>query len=295
MTSPVLTIPDDIAALPGWLDHQLLGPDLDLLAAELAVVNRPTSTVPVLADVLGDNAAEVLAGGLGSLPRSALVLLLRHPTLLAELRELVLTEGGPYWDTLVDDDLTAAGHRVAARIRQAIGADPPAIPSGHGLPRWCGYAATIFATAAAVLVVVYLAGGLRQPGPQPAEVATAAWGFTKVQDLPRDAGDTATLTALADLASEWQKKRPETALDLARRLIEFRGGCAAIQIVPLPLSESQARWVRLRCGDWAAEIDSHIRALEDGREVAVVRAAADRTAERIETELRARANLVPRA
>ena len=111
----------------------------------------------------------------------------------------------------------------------------------------------------------------------------------KVQSLPRDAGDATTLTALADLAAEWPKKRPDTALDLAHRLTEFRGGCAAIQIIALPLSEPQAKWVRLRCGDWAAEIDSHLRALEGGKDVASVRTSADRTAERIEAELRDRA------
>jgi len=179
MTSPVLRIPDDPAALPGWLDRHLLGPDLDLLAAELAVIHRPSSTVPILDDVLGDHTPRVLADGLGLRPRPALSLLLRHPTLLAGLRDRVLTNGGPYWDALLDDDLTAAGHRVATRARQAIGADSTTSPSRRG--QRVGYVATILATAAAVLVAVYLMGGLRLHGPQSAEVA-GAWGLGSRQE-----------------------------------------------------------------------------------------------------------------
>ena len=192
MTSLVLTIPDEPADLPGWLERQLLGPDLDQLTAELALVHGRPSNVLVLEDVLAAATPRVLAYGLESLPRRSLSLLLRNPTLLPELREKILTEGGRYWDTRLDDDLVAAGQRVASRVREAIQADAsPTTPARRGLSRWFGTAATIFATAAAVLVAVYLAGGLRPPGPQPTEVASTAWGFAKIQNLPRDAGDAA--------------------------------------------------------------------------------------------------------
>jgi hypothetical protein len=290
MMSPVLTIPDDPAALPGWLDRQLLGSDLDRLAAELTEINRPPSTVPVLDDVLGTDAPRVLSDGLDALPRSSLSLLLRYPTLLGELRDRVLIDGGPYWDAiLADDDDLAASERVASRAQQTLGIGPPTTRARLGPPRWVGTVATMFATAAAVLLAVYLGGWLQLRGPQPLQVAGVGWGFAKVRDLPRDAGDAATLTALADLAKQWSKKRPETALDLAHRLAEFREGCAAIQLVDLPLSGPQQEWVRSRCVEWAAEIDTHMRTLEKDRDVIAVRAAADLTAQRIETELRDRA------
>ena len=294
MSSAVLTIPDDPAAVPGWLERRLLAPDLHRLVAELEAVHGPPPAPPRLDDVLGGHAPAVLADGLGRLPRPALSLLLRHPALLPELRDRVLVEGGAYWDRYLGDDLTAAGEQVADGVRAALRAAEPA-PARRRPARWVGYAVTALATAAAALLGVYLAGWRpppRQPGvqPGPETAAAAGWGFQKVRQLPRDATDAQTLSALADLASEWGKKRPETADELARRLVEFREGCAAIRLADgLPLSVPQRRWLDLRCGDWAAAIDHHLRTLEETRDVAAVRAAADRTTADIVRELRGRA------
>jgi len=290
MTSPLLDIPDDPAVVPGWLEAELLGPRLGRLVAELDAVHRPASE-PLFDDVLAAHAPAVLARGLAALPRPALRLLLRNPVLLAELRDLVLADGGPYWDRyLVTPETTAAADRVAERVRTALAPAEPTRPRG----RWLGYAGTAAATAAAVLAAVYLLGGVRGPalvGPdRPPEVAQAGgWGLARVGALP-PADDTATLAALARLADEWKKKRPETPTDLARRLVEFREGCAAIQLATdLPLTDANRRWLRLRCADWADEVDAHLRALEATRDVPAVRAAADATADRIARELRARA------
>ncbi|MBY0457041.1 MAG: hypothetical protein K2V38_06875 [Gemmataceae bacterium] len=285
MSVLVRTIPDDPADVPAWLEAHLLGPDLDQLAAELEVVHNPPDTSPLLADVLGSAAPAVLARGLAALPRPALKLLLRNPSLLPELRELVLIEGEAYWDRYLKSEASAAT-RVVARVQRAIAPAAPRV-------RWAGYVATVFATAAAVLVAVYFAGGLRRPDglPPPPETASSGWGFQKVEQLPRPATDAQTLTALADLADEFGKKQPATAPELLRRLIEFREGCGALQLAAdLPLSEPQARWLKLRCGDWAAEVDGHIRGLEAGGDLTAVRAAATRTATQAAAELRDRAS-----
>lgn len=289
MTSPLLTVPDDPAEVTGWLEAELLGPRLGRLVAELEVVHRPAAD-PLLDDVLDAYAPAVLAGGLAALPRAAVRVLLTHPALLPDLRDRVLDAGGAYWDRyLVTPESEAAAARVADRVRVAIAPAEPARPRG----RWVGYAGTAAATATAVLAAVYLLGGFRPPavtGPDHGpEVAAAGWGFARVGTLP-PAGDAATLTALAGLADEWGRKRPETATDLARRLVEFREGCAAIQLAAdLPLTEPTRRWLRLRCADWAAEIDTHLRSLEATRDVAAARAAADATADRMARELQARA------
>jgi len=290
MTSVVLTIPDDPAAVPGWLERHLLARDLNRLVAELETVHRPAVTVPVLDDLLGHHALGVLAGGLSGLPRQTLSMLLRHPSLLAELRDRVLIEGGSYWDHyLRTDGFAETGSRVADRVRAAVATSPPT-PRQNSFRR-VGYAATAFATAAAVLVGVHLAG-LRVPVATPGTeiVAGPGWGFQKVKQLPAAATDAQTLTALADLAAEWGKKTPATPAELARRLVEFREGCAAIQLAEnLPLSDPNRQWLRLRCGDWAAALDGHLRTLEDTRDTAAVRTAADRTVAGLVAELRARA------
>jgi hypothetical protein len=286
MTGVTLTLPDDPADVPGWLEGLLLGPDLDAAVAELAHVHGP-APAPPLGEVLGPHEGAVMGGGLAALPRPSLGLLLRHPALLPELRDRVLTAGGPYWDRYLGR-FDAAADRVLARVGRTLAPAEPV--RGRG---WKGYAVASLATAAAVLAAVYAAGGLRSrpigPTPRPdPEVAAARWGFQKVDQLP--GGDAAALAALAGLADEWSRKRPDTPADLLQRLVEFRHGCGAVQLADaLPLSAREADWLRLRCADWAAEIDGHIRALERTRDAVAVRAAADGTAARIAGELRARA------
>jgi hypothetical protein len=79
-------------------------------------------------------------------------------------------------------------------------------------------------------------------------------------------------------------------VELARQLSDFRQGCSALLLAQdLPLSAPQREWLKLRCGDWAAAIDDHLRRLEATRDVAGVRTAADVTLTGIVKELRERA------
>jgi hypothetical protein len=288
----ILTIPDDPDALPSWLEQHLLGPDLGRLVGELEVVHGQPRNLPRLADVLGDHAAVVLADGFERLPRSTLSHLLRHPALLPELRDLVLVEGGPYWDRYLGPEQEAA-ERVADAVRAAV--QPTLRPVGPRRSwRWLGYSVTALATAAAVLLGVYLLGwrpSPRSPGPSPApETAAAGWGFQQVDQLPRNASDPQTLTALADLAAEWDRQKPTNVNELAQRLFQFRAGCAALLLADdLPLSDANRRWLKLRCGDWAGAIDRDLRTLERTRDLAGVQADADRLSTQIVRELRERA------
>jgi hypothetical protein len=287
VTGVVLTIPEDPDGLPGWLERQLVGPDLDRLVAELTVVHgRPPSRAS-LAAVLAGHRERVLAAGLGELPRPALCQLLRQPDLLPELQHMVLSEGGPYWDGIRDDPAeSGAAERVTKRVMRAVAAEsrPPRVPGRRSA--WVGYAATALATAALVLAAVYLGG----PPPGVAPRASAVWGFARVKELPRNAGDAAVLSRLADLAQEWANQRPTDADGLARRLMEFRLGCSVLLLDDdLPLSAPQQKWLRLRCGDWAAALDALLRRLDETRDVAGVRAAADATVAGIARELRDRA------
>ena len=93
----VMQIPDDSAALAGWLADQLVSPHLGDLVAELRAVHGKSPAGPDLNRLLGANKQQVLQGGLEGLPQATLSHLLTHPDLLLELQELVLTEGGVYW------------------------------------------------------------------------------------------------------------------------------------------------------------------------------------------------------
>ena len=283
--SRLLAIPDDPAAVPDWLARQLVGPDLDALVAELRVVHRP-GVAPDLDALLGGDRGPLLAGGFAALPRPTLASLMRNPDLQLELQPLVFAEGGDRWfdappdprSHAADDDPDA--ERVTAKVMQAIAVEPR--PAGRR--RWREYAAVSLATAAAVLVAVYI-GGLR-----PASPVAGGWGFAKLDALPRDAPPSAVYAALADPAAEWGQKSPADAPALAKRLGEFRQGCAALQLAAdLPLPDAERRWLRGRCRGWAADLDGHLRALEDTGDAATVRAAAGATARSVAAELRERA------
>jgi len=91
---------------PVCLERELMGLRLHQLLADLgwsgvlspvADAGDPTANVRQL---LGGHLAGVLNRGLGSLPRSLLEQLLQQPLLLLQLQELLLCEGGPYWEQL---------------------------------------------------------------------------------------------------------------------------------------------------------------------------------------------------
>src|SRR5262245_45608561 len=92
-----LEIPDDSAALPGWLEQHLVGMDLGALVAELEAVHGPVTKALKLDHVLGRHRENVLERGLAALPPHRLRRLLVQPRLLLDLQERLLTSGGSYW------------------------------------------------------------------------------------------------------------------------------------------------------------------------------------------------------
>jgi len=275
----LLAMPDDPVAIPEWLDGALLGPDLPALVAELRAVHRPGPT-PRLDAVLGDDHEAFLAGGFSDLRTNVRRTLLRNPDLLPELAELVFAEGGDHWLGGPLDPLEQArAEKVAANVHATRLAE-----KRHPARRWFERVGIVLATAAAVLLVVTAFNG-RKDNPA---VASAGWGFNKISELPRNADAKTVFAKLADLADEWGKKPTDDRLALAKRLTEFRLGCSALRDAKLPLSAAESEWVKLRCQDWAAEIDKHLRDLDATGDVLAVRTAATATAAAIARELRER-------
>ncbi len=268
MKTLVLSMPDHPAAVPGWLDRQLVGPHLDQLVAELEVVHG-TGHATDLNAILGNSRGVLLSKGFAHVPQRVLSALLTSPALLLELQADVFEFGGPYWQRLT------AGSQPTAELRR------PA----RSL-RWLSYVGVSMATAAAVLVAVSLGGGFRPP---PTAQASSGWGFAKVKELPRDAGQKAVFPKLADLADEWGNKTTDDRLALAKRLTEFRLGCSALQAADLNLPPADSDWLKERCLAWSAAIDRHLRDLDTTGDVVAVRTAATDTARGIAAELRQRA------
>ncbi len=328
MTWAAMTIPDDPADLPGWLESQLVGPDLGRLATELRAVHPPRSPAPSLDAVLGSSAGAVLRSGLGGLPRPALQVLLRHPDLLLELQERVLIAGTGYWAARpTSEEFGRAVDRGWERVRTAaagVRVEPAPAPvrarSGTAR-RFLAYAVTSLATAAAVLIAVIVGLSARfdsekraaetarldltrerddaraaaaaaeaRAADLQAKAAPSGWGWQRADAFPTGATRAEYLTQLADRAEEWFKKRPDTPEALARRLGEFRQGCSALQFAAhAPLPEADREWLRERCRVWSRRFDEQRAQVEEAGDTAATRAAADATVRQLVTALRTRA------
>ena len=300
-----LEIPDDAASLAGWLEGHLVGFDLAALVAELEAVHGPPREPLTLEKVLGDRRESVRLLGLTELPRDRVRILLRQPRLLLLLQEWLLIEGGPYWRRLAASTMSPKAAAIIARGWEPIATEPaenpvssiaitsqPAAvadvrPSSRRRWRWM----VIVASAAAVLVALIITRQRPDGGPGPALLtATPRWGWDRPDALPQDLPSAAYLNHLADAASDWFKKRPNTPIALARRIVEFRQGCSVLILSPhRPLSDAERAWLVDKCRAWAVKLDAHLAAVEAGRDTLEVRREADETINRLITVLRERA------
>ncbi len=293
-----LDIPDDSAALAGWLEGHLTGLDLGLLVAELdAVHGSSAGTADTLDDLLGNRRELVLNEGLGALPREDLRRLLVQPRLLLDLQELVLIEGGSHWQRLAANapGMHERTERVRARLEPVLQGARRAederdqenavlhIPRRWHRSPWLG----LLAMAAVVLVMVVI-WYERPHGPAP--IAGAGWGWSRPDALPQDLPRNAYLERLADDAEEWFKKRPDEAETLSKRIAEFRQGCSVlIEADHKPLSAKDRQWLVSKCQEWAAKLDAHLAAVRAGDDPLKVRDATDGTVRKLINALRDRA------
>ena len=319
MNLVAMTIPDDPTELPRWLERRLVSSDFARFVAELSAAHpeRSKDRLPAR-QLLGDWYRKALADGLAGVPVGVLKQLLRHPKCLLELQEAILTEGGTYWDAVVNraDDLTPAFDRGKAALEAMFGSrtqpNPPTpfprreggfespSPSGGGVGEGSSRPARSYRTwaivssalAACLLVAV---GSLTLRGPRQTEVAAANWGWAKPGGIPNEAPKPAEyLNGLANAADEWFDKRPEDAAEVARRINEFRTGCTQLIFSPhAPLAQKDKEWLVGRCRDWAKKLDEHLTALETpNADPRKIRGEADETIRKLQGALRERAGQV---
>ena len=317
--------PDTMPELAHWLERQLVGDDLGTLIAELRSVSPSNgSDAPSLNELLGSNFTEVLHAGLGALSEDQLRTLFRYPDRLLELQELVLIEGGNYWDdvprtkTLVADSernwetlqnslaspvpkklvLTSnnlanaeavetsssqQGNGKAARQRgndkpilnPSSDAREPAVPG----PGWLRLVAATFLVGLGI-------GWLMSPG----ETKGMAWTRPGVFRQTNDRKE--FLTRLATLAHEWFDKRPTTAAEMAERLVEFRHGCALLQLNQAAIPAADHDWLLGDCRKWSDELDRQLIALEQGASLNMVKASVDATIQKLIDKLRDKASKI---
>ncbi len=296
MSLVTATIPEDPAQLAGWLERQLAGLHLGALVAELAAVH-PDIAGPPLEEVLGEHREAILAGGLSALQPAALHQLLRHPRLLLQLQELVLLEGGAYWQRLLskDADVTAMARRGEQRLAALLG-EPATLPLNHRSRQrrvlsFVRPLATALVGAAAAVAVVWT---WREPLAQrflPGSAAPVAWGWNKLGEPAPAMSPSDYLRQLADAASEWKQQQPQDAAALARRIEQMREGCSQLIFAAHPpLSPEDRRWLREKCRAWGTKFDRSLEALEAGQSVPEVLAEMNATVDQLAATLRQRAD-----
>jgi hypothetical protein len=303
-----LAIPDNPAELATWLESELVGLDLRRLGAELAAVHRGSpAPVGTLDNWLAGYRDAVLRRGLAAMPPERLAALLRRPDWLLELQQLVLTEGGPYWDALPRSPaLEARAEGTWRKLADRL--DPPAVPSSlrkgwwirTGLP---ALAASVVTAAAVLLIGFYLPSVLDDgarvtqrggTGTGPTLTEFPAWGFARFAGASPEVGREEYLRQLATSAGEWTKQRPTDAAGVARRIGEFRQGCSAILLADhKPLTPEDRKWLKDRCRTWADALDRHLAAVEAGADPIAVRTEVDDTVTRISAALLGRAETPP--
>jgi hypothetical protein len=230
-----------------------------------------------LETILGNQRDAVLAHGLGSLSQERLRQLLRHPRLLLDLQELIVSSGRPFWHGRAESALEQA---PASDQRAAIDRDwawlttnvidqpaaavsvpfrPDAIhssaaptPARDGTRfRWRLRSMASLAAAAAVILAiltVFRLPGRDQNGNGSGGVGVASpsgWGWNRPEALPQDLSPGAYLNHLADGAQAWLNKRPADRVALIQRITEFREGCTVlIQSPHKPLPAGRPRLAR---------------------------------------------------
>jgi hypothetical protein len=116
-------VPDDPSLTAGWLERHLVGAHLSALIAELSVIHAESAAKIVhLAPLLHRHRRQaVLEGGLAQLSGRRVAALLAHPRLLLDLQDLVLSEGGRYWNEVRphDDRLDTLAERTWAFLAAA--------------------------------------------------------------------------------------------------------------------------------------------------------------------------------
>ncbi|HUR52612.1 MAG TPA: hypothetical protein VMZ71_00645 [Gemmataceae bacterium] len=284
MNGVVFTFPDDVSpdALPEWLDWHVVTPGLGQLVAELTAIHGRPARETTLDSLLAGHRQRVLDGGLRELPRDVLSKLLKQPALLVELRDLVFSHGGDYWDRIDPEEMPPERiERIVDEVTATV-TQEKATPRAPSVPFYKWPLVVGFATAAAVLLGVYLIDWRNRPpaggggGVETVKATGVQWGWASSDGIPKTGTDAETFAHLGKKAKQWFDERPETPLALAQRVAEFRQGCTSLQLSEtLPLSEKEKTDLLARCAKWSAEFDVLLTRLEQTRDVPAVRKDAD--------------------
>ncbi len=279
-----LTIPEDSGLLSAWIEDQLMSFDLGDTVAEMRILSDSSNDANYvsLQEVLGNDSNAVLSQGLTVLSEDQLLQLVGHPYLLIELQDLVLLNGGDYWQALASQPEPPQASAVTwqqvlqNRTDQPTVEREPELPSS-GSPWW--KAGLSLAIAASILVVAVMFIPPKPP---------TGWGFNNPAVLTAKHSEDEMLGVLADAAHAWFNKVPQDAEALALRLKQFDAGCEKLLKADLPqLSEETREEVRRVCRTTRERLQAHLESIESDEDFTAIKKSADETAVYLEEGLRA--------
>ena len=281
-----LQIPDDMAETGAWLDNLLLSPELvnTIIELELLAGDRLT-TIQTLDSVLASDQQKILNSGLDAASESTVRGFLRQPSLLLELQEQVMINGGEFWQKKADakfgsgksDSVTNRGRTSEGFVQgrahtAAVNQTTPTSVAAEGNWSRKRMIGVIAAMAAAVLVMV----SFSQFGGSGSSVAKGGWGFAKSGLLDSDISEALMLEQLANASAAWHNKTPSTPAELANRLREFDQGCQALLSSRLTqLSPLNRDAVHAACEDCRESIARQLAALSNGGDITQIQSDSD--------------------
>jgi hypothetical protein len=288
-----------------------MAPDFGRFVAELLAHFPAGSSTALPRDLFDQWLPVALEEGLDPLPSEVLNQLLKHPAALAKFQERIVTDGGAYWDDVLErsDDLSAAFERGKRSLERLISADrprsntkanakstPKPVPSEVGKRsrgRYKVWAIVSTGVAACLAVAVGLLA-MRGPDEPPVPKSQIAWGWGKPSGLAADQSKPKDyLNKLAANAEEWTLHQPSDAAGVGARIAEFRLGCTRLMHSPYgPLSPADKEWLLEHCRTWAKRLDGHQQALDMGTDPLMVRVEVAETVRVIAATLREKAKQV---
>lgn len=298
----ILNMPDAADEQAAWLDQQLVGSELATIVAELSAVHGsaaiPLSSISAehARAWLGAAAESVLAGGLRGLPRERIAEALQTPLLLLSLQELVLIEGGDYWDGLLPDSTTTVGLpdalRLAATAPTAAAPEkaeadlsPTPKPRSAAAPQTSRRMLSLAAVAALAAAVLLAVGTWTASKPEP-------WGWNR-PDALADADADLYLEQLAGFAEEWEAESPASEAALRTRLEQLIAGCDRLISAPhRPLDVRDKQWLVEKCQAWREKLAEQVVALDTSHDAPAVQTAVDEIVAKLSIALRTRAGEV---
>lgn len=308
-----IEIPETREQQIAWLEAELLGTGLHVLAAELEAVHSDSSDCLTLNE---ETIFAVRERGLVVLSEEQLRGLLVNGHELLKLQSDVLQNGGAYWSNVrppADSPVPARFENQTATVSRKTDRHGSQLATNI---LW----ATVGSLATAAALLLFANPFAAQPtvAPKVAETETPVddqvenlavemaapaqrpvWGFEKFalnvvsseENLDPPLSREAYLRELATAAGAWKNKRPDNSRDLAQRIGEFRMGCSAILLAEHgPLMEADRVWLRERCRSWASALDRHLADVEMNTPVEQVIGEVDSTVTKIAAALLGRAD-----